>query len=127
MRNPGFPNDDLARAALLIKSHEAAKADREAGSALISERALADLERVRTEFNGFVELYTSTMVARDTLQVDDPAKASGEPDELERKLLDARRLVDRTIRRVCAEINVAIAEEPEETQEETFRRYGYRA
>lgn len=127
MRNPGFPNDDLARAALLIKSHEAAKADREAGGALISEGALQDLGRIRAEFNGFLEVYTSTMVARDTLQVDDPARASGQPDELERKLIDTRRLVDRIVRRVCAELNVAIAERSEADQEETYRRYGYRA
>jgi hypothetical protein len=127
MRNPGFPNDDIARAALLIKCHEAAKADHEAGRSLLTQRALDDLGKVRDEFSNFLELYTSNMIARDTLQVDDPARMSGTIDELEQKLLDARRLADRVLRRVCAEINAALGGESDETYEETYRKYGFTA
>lgn len=127
MRNPGFPNDDIARAALLIKCHEAAMADHGAGKALITQRALDDLGKVREEFSNFLDLYTSNMVARDTLQVDDPARASGTLNELEQKLLEARRLADRTVRRVCAEINAALGGETDETYLETYRRYGFSA
>jgi len=127
MRNPRFPNDDLARVALLIKCHESARADHEAGRSLLTHRALEDLGHARAEFSGVVELYTSNMIARDTVQVDDPAAGSVEPDELERKLLDARRRADRVIRRVCAEVNAALGGESDETYMETYRRYGFSA
>jgi hypothetical protein len=127
MRNPGFPNDDLARAALLVKCHEAAQDDHRAGKSLITQRALDDLGAVREEFNSFLELYTTNMIARDTVQVDEPARPSGTVDELEQKLLDARRKADRIVRRVCAEINAALGGEDDEAYEETYRRYGFSA
>jgi len=127
MRNPGFPNDDLARAALLIKCHEAAREDHAAGKSLVTERALDDLDRVRAEFNAVLELYTSNMIARDTVQVDDPAQRATAPDDLEQKLIEARREADRIVRRVCAEINASLGGETDETYDETYRKYGFSA
>jgi hypothetical protein len=125
MRNPAFPTDDLARAALLVKCHEAAKDERAGDRAMVSEGAFEELEQVREEFNGILDLYTENMTARDTVQVDDPARASVELDELEQKLLDARRRADRVVRRVCAEVNGALGGETDETHEETYRKYGF--
>ena len=126
MRNPGFPNDDLARAALLVKCHETAKEEHAEGRSLITERALDDLGQVRNEFNSFLELYTSNMIARVTVQVDDPAQRATQPeDEIEQKLLEARRRVDRVLRRVCAEINASLGGKSDETYEETYRKYGF--
>jgi hypothetical protein len=125
MENKNLPADDRTRLRLLTKALETARLDRTAGYPVLSERAVRELEAIQRELAETFDRFTELMADRETVVVDDPDAGDEEQALLEQELAAVRKRADTVIRRLSAEIKIALAGKQPQYLAQTYRRYGF--